>query len=172
MRRFNTTFGRLHVHCRAGFFTALILGIAALWLSFSCANAQQKLTPVRAAYVPVATWLPAWVAKDQGIFEKHGLDVTLTPVQNLSLLPGTVGRQFEFAASTAPDLLKAAAGGLDVGAAAGEAIETKANPTFQRIARNAGKIKNPADLKGKVVAAPTLGAVMHSATLYWLKKNG
>ena len=27
-------------------------------------------------------------------------------------------------------------------------------------------------MKGKVIAAPTLGAVMHSATLYWLKKNG
>ena len=36
-----------------------------------------KLTPIRAAYVPVATWLPAWVALDKGIFAKHGLDVTL-----------------------------------------------------------------------------------------------
>ena len=33
-------------------------------------------------------------------------------------------------------------------------------------------IQGPQDLKGKVIAAPTLGAVMHSATLYWLKKNG
>jgi ABC-type nitrate/sulfonate/bicarbonate transport system substrate-binding protein len=134
--------------------------------------AQQRLVPIRAAYVPVATWLPAWVAKDKRIFEKHGLDVSLTPIQNLSLLPGTVGRQFEFAASTAPDLLKAVAGGLDVVATAGEAIETKDNPTMQLIVRKDAGIKGPADLKGKVVAAPTLGAVMHSATLYWLKKNG
>jgi ABC-type nitrate/sulfonate/bicarbonate transport system substrate-binding protein len=136
------------------------------------AIAQQRLVPIRAAYVPVATWLPAWVAKDKGIFEKHGLDVSLTPIQNLSLLPGTVGRQFEFAASTAPDLLKAVVGGLDVVATAGEAIETKDNPTMQLIVRKDAGIKGPADLKGKVVAAPTLGAVMHSATLYWLKKNG
>jgi ABC-type nitrate/sulfonate/bicarbonate transport system substrate-binding protein len=134
--------------------------------------AQAKLTPVRAAYVPVATWLPAWVAKDKGIFEKHGLDVTLTAVQNLSLLPGTVGRQFEFAASTAPDLIKAAASGLDVVASAGEAIETKANPTMQVIVRRDSNIKGPADLKDKLIAAPTLGAVMHIATLYWLKKHG
>jgi NitT/TauT family transport system substrate-binding protein len=138
----------------------------------SGAVAQQKLTPVRAAYVPVGTWLPAWVAKDKGIFEKHGLDVSLTPVQNLSLLPGTVGRQFEFAASTAPDLLKAVAGGLDVVASAGEAVETRSNQTMQIIVRKDSNIKGPADLKGKVIAAPTLGAVMHSATLYWLKKNG
>lgn len=136
------------------------------------ARAQQTLTKVRAAYVPVGTWLPAWVAKDKNIFEKHGLDVSLTPVQNLSLLPGTVGRQFEFAASTAPDLLKAVAGGLDVVATAGEAVETKANQTMQLIVRKDGNINGPKDLVGKVIAAPTLGAVMHSATLYWLKKNG
>lgn len=151
----------------------IVAGVVALSAVFATAgNAQKKLTPVRAAYVPVATWLPAWVAKDQGIFEKHGLDVTLKPIQNLSLLPGTVGQQFEFAASTAPDLLKAAAGGLDVVATAGEAIETKDNQSMQLMVRGDSKIHGPKDLKGKVIAAPTLGAVMHSATLYWLKKNG
>jgi ABC-type nitrate/sulfonate/bicarbonate transport system substrate-binding protein len=122
--------------------------------------------------VPVATWLPAWVAKDTGIFAKHGLDVSLTPVQNLSLLPGTVGRQFEIAASTPPDVIKAAAGGLDVVAVAGEAIETKDNQAMQLIVRKDSGIKGPKDLKGKAIAAPTLGAVMHVATMYWLKKNG
>jgi NitT/TauT family transport system substrate-binding protein len=153
---------------------ALAVVVAAAFCSSTheVAVAQQTLTKVRAAYVPVATWLPAWVAKDKGIFDKHGLDVTLTAVQNLSLLPGTAGRQFEFAASTAPDLLKAVAGGLDVVATAGEAVETKGNPTMQLIVRQDSNIKGPKDLIGKVVAAPTLGAVMHSATLYWLKKNG
>ena len=135
--------------------------------------AQDKpLIPVRAAYVPVATWLPAWVALDKGIFAKHGLAVTLTQIQNLSLLPGTVGRQFEFAASTPTDLLKAVAGGLDVVASAGEAIEVKSNPTTQVIVRKDFGIKSVKDLKGKAIAAPTLGAVIHVATLYWLKKNG
>lgn len=151
---------------------AFISAIALCLFHHVSANAQETLTKVRAAYVPVATWLPAWVAKAEGIFEKHGLDVTLTPIQNLSLLPGTVGRQFEFAASTAPDLLKAVAGGLDVVATAGEAIETKTNPTMQLIVRKDSNINGPMDLKGKVIAAPTLGAVMHAATLYWLKKNG
>lgn len=151
---------------------AFISAITLYLFHHASADAQDKLTKVRAAYVPVATWLPAWVAKAEGIFEKHGLDVTLTPIQNLSLLPGTVGHQFEFAASTAPDLLKAVAGGLDVVATAGEAIETKTNPTMQLIVRKDSNINGPKDLKGKVVAAPTLGAVMHSATLYWLKKNG
>ena len=65
----------------------LALGI----LVSGSADAQQKLTPVRAAYVPVGTWLPAWVAKDQGIFEKNGLDVTLTPIQNSIAVAGNGG---------------------------------------------------------------------------------
>ena len=154
--------------------TSFVAATAAFcWLLPSGLAAQDKpLTPVRAAYVPVATWLPAWVALDKGIFAKHGLAVTLSPIQNLSLLPGTVGRQFEFAASTPTDLIKAVAGGLDVVATAGEAIEIKSNPTTQVIVRKDSGIKSAADLKGKAIAAPTLGAVIHVATLYWLKKNG
>jgi ABC-type nitrate/sulfonate/bicarbonate transport system substrate-binding protein len=154
--------------------TSFVAATAAFcWLLPSGLAAQDKpLTPVRAAYVPVATWLPAWVALDKGIFAKHGLAVTLSPIQNLSLLPGTVGRQFEFAASTPTDLIKAVTGGLDVVATAGEAIEVKSNPTTQVIVRKESGIKSAADLKGKAIAAPTLGAVIHVATLYWLKKNG
>ena len=159
--------------CAHARWAAVIATVAACLLP-AAASAQDpaKPTPVRAAYVPVATWLPAWVALDKGIFARHGLAVTLTPIQNLSLLPGTVGRQFEFAASTPPDLIKAVAGGLDVVASAGEAIELKSNPTTQVIVRKDSGIKSVADLKGKVIAAPTLGAVIHVATLNWLKKNG
>ena len=123
--------------------------------------------------VPAAVaFVPLQVGIDTGIFAKHGLDVTLTPIQNLSLLPGTVGRQFEFAASTPTDLIKAVAAGLDVVASAGEAIEAKSNPTTHVIVRKDSGITSAADLKGKAIAAPTVGAVIHVATLYWLKKNG
>src|SRR5712675_216906 len=131
-------------HARWGIVAATA---AACLLLPSAASAQDpaKPTPVRAAYVPVATWLPAWVALDKGIFARHGLAVTLTPIQNLSLLPGTVGRQFEFAASTPPDLIKAVAGGLDVVASVGEAIELKSNPTTQVIVRKDSGIKSVAE---------------------------
>lgn len=131
-----------------------------------------QTTAVRAAYIPVVTWLPAWVAKEKGFFAKHGLDVTLAVAQNLSLLPGTVGRQFEFAPSTAPDLLKAVASGLDVVAVAGEVFETEGNAsTYLMVAKDSG-IASAKDLEGKLIATPTIGGVIHVATLYWLKKNG
>jgi len=144
------------------------------WVVFgSVAGAQSSpLIPVRAAYVPVITWLPAWIAKDKGMFESNGLDVSLTPIQNLSLLPGTMGKQFEFGASTGPDLIKAAASGLDVVAVAGEVTETSARQSMQVIVRKDSGIAGVKDLKGKIIATPTIGAIMHVATLAWLKKNG
>ncbi len=147
----------------------LICGMVA---SAIATSAQAQTVSLRAAYVPVVTWLPAWVAKEQGIFKKHGMDVTLTPIQNLSTLPGAVGKQFDFAPSTGPDLLKAAASGIDVVAVAGETIETGKDQSVFIMVRPDSGIKSIADLKGKRVATPTVGAVIHISLLHWLKKEG
>lgn len=129
-------------------------------------------TQVRAVYIPVVTWLPAWVAKDEGLFVKHGLEVSLMATQNLSVLPGTVGRQFDIVPSTPPDLIKAVANGIDVVAVAGEAIETARHPTTDVMVRKDSGIADAKDLKGKVIATPTMGGVIHVSVLYWLKQNG
>jgi ABC-type nitrate/sulfonate/bicarbonate transport system substrate-binding protein len=132
----------------------------------------EKPVVVRAAYIPVITWLPAWVAKEKGFFAKHNLDVTLSIAQNLSVLPGTLGRQFDFVPSTAPDLLKAVSSGLDVVAVAASVFETEDNPSTQlMVARDSG-ITSAKDLSGKLIATPTIGGVIHVSVLYWLKKNG
>ena len=108
----------------------------------------QSPVAIRAAYIPVVTWLPAWVAKEKGFFAAHGLDVTLSVAQNLSTLPGTVGKQFEFVPSTAPDLLKSVASGLDVVAVASEVFETEDNPSTHVIVAKDSGIAGPKDLAG------------------------
>jgi len=110
---------------------ACMVVLAAITTGLAHRSCAQTISPVavRAAYIPVVTWLPAWVAKEKGFFAAHGLDVTLSVAQNLSTLPGTVGKQFEFVPSTAPDLLKSVASGLDVVAVASEVFETEDNPT-------------------------------------------
>src|SRR5258708_12076218 len=113
-----------------------------------------QLTPVRAAYIPVVSWLPAWVAKEKGLFEKNGLDVTLSVTQNLSVLPGTLGRQFDFAPSTPPDLIKAVLAGIDVVAVAGQGIETKHNPTTHFMLRKDSTPTRIQALNGKQIAPP------------------
>ena len=150
----------------------LIAGVFCISAEFIAPATAAKLTPVRAAYIPVVSWLPAWVAKEKGIFETNGLDVTLSVTQNLSVLPGTLGRQFDFAPSTPPDLIKAVLAGIDVVAVAGQGIETKDNPSTHLIVRKDSAITGMQDLKGKVIATPTLGAIIHVSVLHGLKKNG
>jgi NitT/TauT family transport system substrate-binding protein len=166
----NALSSKLRLHARL----ACIVALAAIATGMPLRSyAQTKSSvAVRAAYIPVVTWLPAWVAKEKGFFAAHGLDVTLSVAQNLSILPGTVGKQFEFVPSTAPDLLKSVASGLDVVAVASEVFETEENPTTYVIVSKDSGITGPKDLVGKIIATPTIGGVIHVSVLYWLKKNG
>jgi NitT/TauT family transport system substrate-binding protein len=128
--------------------------------------------PIRAAYVPAVTWLNAWVAKDKGLFERQGLDVSFIAVQNISLLPGTVGKQIDIGPATVVDLIKAAAAGLNVVAVAGGHSDTEGKATNLVVARKDSGIKSVKDLAGKMVATPTLGAILHVSLLYWMKQEG
>jgi ABC-type nitrate/sulfonate/bicarbonate transport system substrate-binding protein len=152
---------------------AVASALLGVWMttSFGVARAQQ-MTPLRVAYIPVITWLPALVAKEEGIFEKNGLDVTFTKFPNLINLPGTLGKQFDLAPSTAPDLLNAVSSGLNIAAVAGETLETSADKSYLVIVKPDSGITSIKDLAGKRVAGPGVGSVMHVALLYWVAKEG
>jgi NitT/TauT family transport system substrate-binding protein len=148
---------------------------AALLLLAGVAVAQpaaaQKI-PVRAAYVPIVTWLSAWVAKDEGYFDEQGLDVSFIVVQNISMVPGTVGKQLDIAPATVVDLINAAGGGLNVVAVAGNHSDVPGAETNTVIVRKDSGITSIKDLAGKTVATPTVGAILHIALLHWMKKEG
>jgi NitT/TauT family transport system substrate-binding protein len=150
---------------------ATAAALATLAASLGTAQAQQK-TALRVAYIPVITWLPALVAQEEGIFAKNGLEVTFTKFPNLINLPGTLGKQFDLAPSTAPDLLNAVASGLNLAAVAGETLETSANKSYQVMVKPDSGINSMKDLAGKRVAGPGVGSVMHVALLYQVAKEG
>jgi ABC-type nitrate/sulfonate/bicarbonate transport system substrate-binding protein len=150
--------------------TAALLLLASA--TFTQPSTAAEKVAVRAAYVPAVTWLPAWVAKTKGFFDEAGLDVSLMPVQNISLVPSTLGKQLDFGPATVVDLIKAAGAGLNVVAVAGGHSDVEGHITNSIIVRKDSGIKSVKDLAGKTVATPTVGAILHVALLHWLKQEG
>ena len=108
--------------CRVG----IVLG--ALLLS-PPALAQTKIA---VGYGFASDFLPALVAQDEGIYAKHGLDVTLSVVQSSSMAPAILNSgSLQIAINTPPNLILAVAGGLDQVAIAGAARLTKENRAYR-----------------------------------------
>jgi len=145
--------------------------LAVLLFSAPSAEAQSKI-PLRVAYTGVITWLPAMIAKEDGIFEKNGLDVTMTRFTQIANLPGTLGKQFDLAPTTAPDMLNAVASGINLAAVIGNTYESSDKKSYEVLVQNDSPIKSPKDLAGKRIAGPGVGSVMHVALIDWVKKDG
>jgi NitT/TauT family transport system substrate-binding protein len=140
--------------------------------SGSSASGQSGPQHIDVGYTPITTALPAWVAQEQGFFKQNDLDVTLKVSANINTMPPLMGKQYDIALSTQPDLIKATSNGLGVVQVSGDALDTKANPTVLIMVRPDSGIASIADLRGKRIAAPSLGGNIHLSLLYLLEKNG
>lgn len=130
-------------------------------------------TVLRVAYQPTATALPALVAKDQGIFAKHHLDVTLTPASGLiSQQINALGHQYDVAMGTQPDLIRAAGNNVPVVEISGGAVDSADKPAVLVIAKAGSGISRLTDLVGKRVGSPSLSGNIHLATLNALDQAG
>jgi NitT/TauT family transport system substrate-binding protein len=154
-------------------FNALIaVASAAIVLAISgpLANAQ---TQVNVGYTAAGDFLPVFVAKEKGFFDKRGLDVTLTRVALASTVPtALMANSVQVGTGTGPGLLQAAEGGLDLVVVSGAARQKRDNPTVSILARKEAKISSPADFKGKKVGVPGLNSVIDVVFRKWLKDKG
>jgi NitT/TauT family transport system substrate-binding protein len=144
--------------------------VALLLLAAAPAQAQTKIT---VSYGPGYPWIPAFVAKDQGIFAKHGLDVTLQFIavgsnQPAALIAGTS----QVAGLSPPIVLFADVGGADIAIVAGANGQSKKGTTGGVLVRPESKIAAPADFKGKKVAVPGLQSAYHIAFMKWMQDHG
>jgi NitT/TauT family transport system substrate-binding protein len=139
--------------------------------SVPAASAQQ-LTKINLAYAVAADFLPVFVAKDSGIFEKHGLDVNLSVMGNPALAPAALtAGSLDISLMTPPNLLLANQGGLDMVAIAGVVRVQKTNPRSNLVTRTGTNITSPADLKGKKIGVPGINSSLDLVFKTWLKEH-
>jgi NitT/TauT family transport system substrate-binding protein len=141
-------------------------------LAALAAVAAPAQTKVNIGYVTASDFLPAFVAKEKGIFQKHGIDATLTKI---ALAPNVAGAivagELQIGMSTGPILIQASANGLDLVAVAGVSRFLKASPIASLVARSSEKITSAADLRGKKVGVPGLRSLLHVLFMRWLQLN-
>jgi len=132
--------------------------------------------PVRLSvgYTNTMSCAGLFIAADQGLFAKRGLDVSLVLVALNSTIPSAlVGGSVQIGAATPPVLLQAVDGGLDIVAVAGGAvndIHSRGGPIA--VARPGVSIRTAKDFEGRRVGVPGIGANMHVLFRRWLTLHG
>jgi len=152
--------------------SAFLAGTAGAALALRGTALAASPTPISIGLVPTSDLLPALIAKDQGFYAKHNLDVT---AQILPLPPTIVGalrgESIQFGALTATAFLLANQGGLDFVAVSGAIRESRARPRTSVVARTGSNIKGPADFVGKHVGVPGISSVLDIMFRYYLTEN-
>lgn len=145
---------------------------ALIWAMLAASPAAGQQVKINLGYTSAADFVPAFVAKEKGFFEKRNLDVTLTRIQIASNVPSAiVSGSLQIGMGTAPILLQAAEGGLGLVAICGVSRFKKENPMSALVARSGEKIANAADLRGKKVGVPGLNSFFDIVFRKWLLNN-
>lgn len=147
----------------------LLAPLACLALMLQPAEAATK---IRLMYTAVTGYAASYVAKDQGFFEKRGLDVELIlAAHGGAIIAGVVSGSAEVGTPTPTVFLQAIDGGLDqVALAATNAFPEKTNSGV--MARTDSNIKSAQDLIGKRVGVPGLNGLLDVIFRKWLADQG
>jgi NitT/TauT family transport system substrate-binding protein len=128
-----------------------------------------RAEPIKIAYSGVsASGTPVWLAKEEGIFTKHGLDAELITVRSAPLqVTALVSNEVQFVRGSASSMLTAAAQGA------------KLKILFSLFAERASydflvspSITNPRDLKGKKIGVQDFSGLLWTLTMLSLREMG
>jgi NitT/TauT family transport system substrate-binding protein len=128
----------------------------------------RPLRSLKMAYGFVSTAdIPMWIAEDQGIFTKYGLDVDTTLLQtSAQIAPAMAAGEVDVA-------LTAGAGVVDIDLAGGDQVLIEAEQNMMRFFLQAQpEIHRVEDLRGKRVAITRLGSGVHLAAIKVLEQAG
>ncbi|MEV7969259.1 IclR family transcriptional regulator C-terminal domain-containing protein [Sphaerisporangium sp. NPDC088356] len=133
-------------------------------------RALRRLTVAAMPYIDVA---PLWVAAQEGIFARNGIQITLTPVTGPGVTPSLLaGMDADLGVTTAPDLLNAVEHGLALRAVAGLSVNTINNPRLFLVAGGGSGITHPTQLVGRRVGVSTRRGYLQVGSEALLRRLG
>jgi len=132
-----------------------------------------RAEPVVLGYTAVNEYMAAFVAAEQGFFAAHGVEVSLQMLPNGGVIPpGLVSNTLQIGGITAPLLLQAVSGGLDLVLIAGGSVVKQDNPNGSVMGPAGTRLREPADFIGKRVGVSAIGSFYHVLFRQWLADAG
>jgi NitT/TauT family transport system substrate-binding protein len=131
-------------------------------------------TTVKMGVVPAATFAPVFVGLEQGIFDRHGIDLQID-VGGLAptVFPRILQGELQMGANTWGTLVTSEARGLPLtGIAPVDSGGAGADDDYQGIVSKPGGVRDIRELNGKTVAVPTLKSFTDSQVKSVLAANG
>ncbi len=150
--------------------SGLIVAVMFLTAPLSTVSAQTKMT---VGYTSLSGVAPIFVAKENGIFEKRGLNVELQAMRGGNVLvPSLVANSVQVATLTAPSLVQAVDGGIDLVGLTTLSVLSKGMTNTGVLARTGVEIKTAKDFEGKRVAVATIGSISDVLFQKWMMLKG
>lgn len=151
---------------------ALAFMCALLFAAFAGPAWAQPLK-LQVGYTSGGDISPAFVARDQGIFAKHGLDVKLTALAFGSVLPpALISGSLDIASPTAPVLLQAADNDIDLVAVSGGSVTKRTSKDHALLTRMGLDLKTAQDFAGKRIGIAGRGGFFDMLFSDWMRRNG
>jgi NitT/TauT family transport system substrate-binding protein len=147
----------------------MIANLASIILAVALSAAAVSAEPIKVAYSGVsASGTPLWLAKDEGIFARHGLEADLVTVRSAPIqVSALVSNEVQFVRGSASSMLTAAAQGA------------KLKILFSLFAERASydflvspSITKPSDLRGKKIGVQDFSGLLWSLTMLSLREMG
>lgn len=143
--------------------------LAALVVCPLVALAQTKIV---LGHTGIADYAASFIAKEQGMFSKRGLDVDLLLIPGGGAMPGLQSGSTQITTVPPTAMLQGVEAGIDVVALAGCSIIPKTGVNPAVVTRTGGSINSAQDLLGKKIGIVALGGTLHVMTRMWLREQG
>ena len=128
-------------------------------------------SPVTIGYQPTIDLIPAFIAAQEGMFARHGLDVTLVGGTGAIQISGLVAHSLNISNPTVPQLLQAIDSGLDLVIIGGANMMSPDAGEFAAVVRTGESLSQAQDFVGRKVGVNTVGAFLHVLFVQWLKNH-
>ena len=149
-----------------------ILSMGALLAGAAVPARAQALRPVRILATPLDPSGALFYAKDLGMFEKHGLEMTINAPNETSLaVPSLISNTVDFAYTNILATEQAFRKGIPIVMVAPAAVNDARRPTnFLMVAKNS-PITTAAELEGKTLGTAPLKSLGDYSTNAWVEQH-